>query len=63
MEHNKYELPFHQRLPTFSSITIWDKPSELKSHIEQLNTRKKLYSVEKRKGLIRIWSETRAGKW
>ena len=63
MERNDYELPFDKRLPSFSSITIWERPSGLETHIKQLNARKKEYSIEKRKGLIRVWSETRAGKW
>ena len=63
MERNDYEIPFKKRSPSFSSITIWDRPSDLKTHIEQLDARKKEYSIEKRKGLIRVWSESRSGKW
>ena len=63
MERDNYELPFDKRLSSFSSITIWDRPSGLETHIKQLNTSKKEYSIEKRKGLIRVWSERRVGIW
>jgi len=60
---SEFEVPFNKRLPSFSAITIWDRPPGLDFAIKQLVARKKPYSVEYRKGQIRVWSESPVGNW
>ena len=63
MNNSKYEIPFEKRLPSFSTITIWERPENLQFAINQLDARGKKYSIEKRKSLIRVWSESNVGVW
>ena len=61
--HTKYEVPFEERLPSFSVITIWDRADGLTFAIKQLKARKKAYSIEHKQGKIRLWSESSVGNW
>ena len=58
MEQSNHKIPFSKTPRSFSSITIWDYPESLGFAIEQLEIRKKKYSIEKRKNKIRVWSKT-----
>lgn len=52
------EIPFENRPVHFHSITIWDRLPALEFVIDQLEVRGKKYSIEKRGGLMRVWSKT-----
>jgi len=64
MKEKTSRIAFSRNPKYFNSITVWDSPNALQFAIDQLESRNKKYSIERRCNTavggdqIRIWSKT-----